>query len=83
MDYGFNKHKLSGGYSYPLKRGLLDLWLEKYELTKISVAYYWFSHKIDHIILRADYLGETHKGWAAAGLSSITVRAVRSENEKK
>jgi hypothetical protein len=83
MDYGFSKHKLPGGYSYPLKRSMLDLCLEKYELTKISFMYYSFHHRSDQIILQADYFGETHKGWAAAGLSSISVQAVPSEKRKE
>lgn len=81
-EYSFSKNKLPKGYSYPLKRGLLNKWLDEAELTKIACTYYCFNRKSDNLILRGDYFGEAHKGWAGAGLSSIWLWAVRSEDRK-
>jgi hypothetical protein len=80
-EYSFSKRKLPRGYSYPLKRGLLDELLDEAELTKIDTVHYCFDLKSDNLILRGNYSGEAHKGWAA-GLSSIWLWAVRSEERK-
>ena len=81
-EYSFSKDKLPRGYSYPLKRSLLDERLDEAELTKIQGVYYCFNRKSDNLILRGDYFGEARKGWAGAGLSSIWLWAVRSEERK-
>jgi hypothetical protein len=81
-EYSFSKDKLPRGYSYPLKRGLLDERLDEAELIKIAGVYYCFNLKSDNLVLRGDYFGEAHKGWAGAGLSSIWLWAVRSEERK-
>ncbi|MGH9939486.1 MAG: hypothetical protein ACREAM_24870, partial [Blastocatellia bacterium] len=81
-EYSFSKSKLPRGYSYPLKRGLLDEWLDEAELTKIANVHYCFNLKSDNFILQGDYFGEAHKSWAGAGLSSIWLWAVRSEERK-
>src|SRR5215510_4014268 len=81
-EYSFSKNKLPRGYSYPLKRGFLNERLDEAELTKIANVYYCFNLKSDNLVLRGDYFGEAHKGWAGAGLSSIWLWAVRSEERK-
>jgi hypothetical protein len=81
-EYSFSKNKIPRGYSYPLKRSLLDECLDEAELTKIAIVHYCFNLKSDNLILRGAYSGEAHKGWAGAGLSSIWLWAVRSEERK-
>jgi hypothetical protein len=81
-EYSFRKDELPRGYSYPLKRGLLDEWLDEAELTRIDSVSYRFNLKSDNLILQGNYFGEAHKGWVGAGLSSIWLWAVRSEERK-
>jgi hypothetical protein len=80
--YSFSKHKIPQDYSYPLKRSVLDTFLDDAGLTQIANVTYSFNLKSSNVILRGDYLGEAYKGWAYAGLSSIRLRAVPSENRK-
>ncbi|MFN7930212.1 MAG: hypothetical protein U0Y68_20265 [Blastocatellia bacterium] len=81
-EYSFSKDKIPKGYSYPLKRSVLDGQLDETNLTKIANVYYCFSHNSDDLILRGRYFGEAHKGWAGAGLSSIWLWAVPVQNRK-
>ena len=39
--------------------------------------YYWLRHK-SQIVMRAHFCGEGRRGWASAGLTSLTVYAVPS-----
>jgi hypothetical protein len=83
MEYGLSKRKLPKGYSYPLKRSVLDSFLESANLRKLdTVTYSFYAHR-DNIIIRADYFGEAHKGWAGVGLSSIVLQAVPSAERKE
>lgn len=77
LHYGFDKHKLPQGYSYPLGRTTLDAALLAHHIRQVHAVYYWLTRDQD-IVMRADYLGESNKGWFSAGYSSITVYAVRS-----
>lgn len=81
VDYGFDKHKLPQGYSYPLGRTALDAALLAHKIRQAHAVYYWLTRGQD-IVMRADYLGETNKGWFAAGRSSITAYAVRSATRR-
>lgn len=83
LEYSFSKNKIPIGYSYPLKRSVLDKLLNEAKLTKIGNVYYCFNLKSDDLILRGDYFGEAYKGWASVGLSSIWLWAVSSENRKE
>ncbi|MBS1793141.1 MAG: hypothetical protein JSS81_04770 [Acidobacteria bacterium] len=82
MDYGFDKHKLPKGMSYPLKRSALDAALKGNGISQVHVVYYWLRQS-GHNVMRADYLGESKKGWATAGQSSITLYAVPSDERKQ
>jgi hypothetical protein len=81
MEYGFDKQKLPRGFSYPLKRSILDAALTEAGITRVHCVYYWLGHSGD-IILRADYCGEANHAWAA-GQASITLCAVPSEERRE
>jgi len=81
LEYAFDKAKLPRGLSFPLKRGVLDAALMEAGLSKVQSVYYWQRQR-GHIVLRADYLGEGHRGWAGAGRSAITVYAVPSSERQ-
>ena len=83
MEYGFYKYKLPKGYSFPLKRSVLDEYLEAAKIEKVSQIYFSFHRNTDNIILRSDFFGEAHKGSAGAGFSSITLSAVTSDKRKE
>jgi hypothetical protein len=78
MDYPFSKHKLPKGFSFPLKRSVLDALLDASEITGLSGVSFIYSSQSREILLRASFFGEAHKGWAAAGLTSLTFYAVPS-----
>lgn len=80
MDYGFTKNKVPKGFSYPLKRSLLDKTFEEYEVSQIFVVYYSLRTGGD-IVIRADYQGEGKQNFAT-GKTSVTVYAVPSEERK-
>ena len=80
--YGFDKNRLPKGHSYPLKRSALDTALASANLSQIHWVYYLLRQK-GSTVLFADYCGESNKGWAAAGKSSITVYAVPSVERKE
>ncbi|MGL5805813.1 MAG: hypothetical protein ACRC11_10280, partial [Xenococcaceae cyanobacterium] len=63
-------------HSYPLKRSILDQYLNDAGLTKINSVNYYFNLKSSSIIIRGDYCGESRRGWLAAGFSSIYLWAV-------
>ncbi len=75
--YAFDKAKLPRGLSFPLKRSVLDAALLDAEISGIHCVYYWLRQR-GQIVLRSDFCGEGRRGWAAAGLASITVYAVPS-----
>jgi hypothetical protein len=79
--YHFDKAKLPRGMSFPLKRSALDAALAAAGVSKILCVYYW-RRQGGHNVLRADYCGEGHREMAAAGLASITVYAVPSEERQ-
>jgi len=78
MNYSFDKSKLPQGMSYPLKRNVLSAALEEFQIFQVHVVYFWIRQH-GNIVMRADYLGETNKGWFAAGKSSVTLYAVPSK----
>ena len=77
LDYAFDKAKLPKGLSFPLKRNVLDAALAEAGVAKIQCVYYWRRQR-GTCVLRANFCGEGRRGWAAAGLSSITLYAVPS-----
>lgn len=83
MVYAFDKHRLPRGFSFPLKRSILDSALTTAHITHVHCVYYWWRQAGD-IVLRADYCGEANRAWAA-GQTSITLYAVpaceRSETD--
>lgn len=82
MQYGFDRAKLPNGLSYPLRRSLLDQALETAGIARIHVVYYLL-RKAGSLVLSADYSGEKEmRGWAAAGMSAITVCAVPSDQRQ-
>lgn len=81
LEYGFDKAKLPRGLSFPLGRSVLDRALEQAGVTGVHCVYYWRRQSGD-VVLRAEYCGEGRKGWAAAGMSSVTVYAVPSAERK-
>ena len=74
MVYAFDKQRLPRGFSFPLKRSILDSALTTAHITRIHCVYYWLQQASD-IVLRADYCGEANRAWAA-GQASITLYAV-------
>ena len=78
MDYGFEKDRLPRGMSFPLKRSVLDAALSEGGVARILFVHYRLHRGADRI-LRAEFLSEEHRGFAGAGMSSITVHAVPSE----
>lgn len=81
-EYSFSKNKIPKGYSYPLKRSVLDGQINEASLTQIYNVYYCFNLNSEDLVLRGNYFGEAHKGWAGAGLSSIWLWAVPSNKRK-
>ena len=79
--YSFGKKdKLPKGMAYPLKRSVLDAALTMAALSKLQCVYYTRGRKGSDIVLRATYCGEGRIGWAGAGLASIWVHAVSSND---
>lgn len=81
FQYGFDKHRLPKGFSYPLGRTALDAALRGHNIRHVHAVYYWLTRDA-HRVMRADYCGESRTGWAAAGRSAITVYAVRSPDRR-
>jgi hypothetical protein len=81
LTYAFDKAKVPQGLSYPLKRSVLDAALLEAGVSGIRCVYYWLRQR-GHIVMRADFSGEGRRGWAAAGLASITVYAVPSSDRQ-
>jgi hypothetical protein len=81
LAYAFDKAKVPRGLSYPLKRCVLDAALREAGVSGIHCVYYWLRQR-GHIVMRADFCGEGRRGWAAAGLASITVYAVPSSDRQ-
>jgi hypothetical protein len=79
LAYAFDGARVPRGLSFPLKRSVLDAALLEAGISKIHCVYYWLRQR-GHIVMRADYCGEGRRGWAAAGLASITVYAVPSSD---
>jgi hypothetical protein len=77
LAYAFDKKKVPRGLSFPLKRSVLDAALLEAGVSRIHGVYYWLRHN-SQIVMRADFCGEGRRGWAAAGLTSLTVYAVPS-----
>lgn len=77
MEYPFHKFKIPKGYSYPLKRSVLDAWLETTGLTQLAgVSYVFFQHS-DNLVIRALFTGETIK-YRTAGTYQVWIYAVPS-----
>jgi hypothetical protein len=81
MNYSFDKSKLPQGMSFPLKRSVLDKALEEAGISQIHVVYYWLRQG-GNVVMRAEFCGESNKGWFAAGQSSVTLHAVPSGERK-
>jgi hypothetical protein len=78
-DYGFTRQKLPRGLSYPVKRSILDAMLSGRPIGRISHVYYR-RDAMQGVLLRSHFLGEdSHRGWMAAGASSLYIYAVASE----
>ena len=82
MDYSFDKSKLPQGMSYPLKRSVLDAALQAAGVSRIHAVYYWLRQS-GNVVMRAEYCGESNKGWFAVGQSSITLYAVPSDERRE
>jgi hypothetical protein len=82
VNYPFDKTKLPKGLSYPLKRSALDAALENAGVSQIHVVYFW-TRESGNVVMRAEFCGESKKGWFAAGQSSITLYAVPSIERKE
>ncbi len=82
LAYSFDKAKLPRGLSFPLRRSALDTVLLEAGVTGIHCVYHWVRQG-GEVLLRADFCGEGRRGWAAAGLTSITVYAVPSGERKQ
>lgn len=81
MDYEFHKRKLPKGFSYPIKRSVLDEILEKSETERIK----WITFSVDRrgdIIVWANFVGEAHKT-TSAGKIGLYVYAVPSDERKE
>lgn len=77
LAYGFSKAKIQRGWSFPLKRSVLDASLMAAGVSRIlSVTY--GQRQSGHVVMWANYCGEGRRGWAGAGLASIIVYAVPS-----
>jgi len=85
-EYGFDRHKLPKGRSFPLARSVLDDALASAAVRGISSVYFWKRRGgpgASRIVLRADYCGEGRVGWAGAGSTTITVYDVASTERKE
>lgn len=80
-DYHFDKAKLPRGMSFPLKRNVLDAVLTEVGVSRVHCVYYWLRQSGANV-LQADYCGEGRRDAAAAGLASITVYAVPSDERQ-
>jgi len=81
LQYSFSKLKIPRGWSYPLKRSLLDAWLVNPSINRIFHVFFNMRHT-GNIVMRADFMGEGH-GFppSSAGKSSLTVYAVPSQEK--
>ena len=82
MEYPFFKAKLPRGFSYPLKRSVLDSFLDEAHLTQLSGVSFQYSSDGRPFLLLASFFGEAHKGFAEAGLCSLTLYSVPSAQKK-
>ena len=83
MEYSFHKNKLPKGFSYPIKRSVLDEFLISAHLKQLVSVTYSFYNRSDDVITRVSFSGESHRGWSGVGQSSITIQAVPSEQRKE
>jgi hypothetical protein len=81
LQYSFSKSQIPHGFSYPLKRSLLDAGLVRSSISRIFHVFYKMRHG-GNIVMRADFMGEGH-GFPpfSAGQSSLTVYAVPSQEK--
>jgi hypothetical protein len=79
LQYSFSKAKIPRGFSYPLKRSLLDAGLVSSSITQVFHVFYTMRHS-GNIVMRADLLGEGH-GLASGGKVSVTLYSVPSREK--
>ena len=77
LAYSFIKDKLPRGFSFPLKRSVLDAALLEAGIAGVSCVFYRH-RKSGDIVMDADYHGEGWRGWPATRLSSVCVYSVPS-----
>src|SRR5436305_15301565 len=77
-EYTFSKETLPRGLSFPLKRSLLDAALTDAGVLKVHEVYY--SRRRRDLVLWAHHCSEGLRNWAGAGLSSIMIYAVPSQD---
>jgi hypothetical protein len=77
-EYAFSKAPIPRGMSFPLKRSVLDAALDAAGIERVATVYYALAQRGARIVVWSQYLGEAHRGFAAAGTSSVTLYAVPS-----
>ena len=75
VEYGFSKSPIPKSLSHPLKRSILDAALVEGGIQQLACVYFWVRQS-GTAVLRADFCGEHRRGWAGAGMSSLTIYAV-------
>jgi len=83
MQYALTKDRLPKGFSFPLKRSVLDGALRAAGLPNELHHVYYARPQQPGLMLRIDYCGEDRKGWFAAGKSSLWLFAVPSDKRKQ
>jgi hypothetical protein len=77
LDYQFSRHKVPRGFSYPMKRSLLDPAIAERGIKSIRSVVFFFSRSRESVVA-VNYTGEQNAGILQPGTFSFWIYAVRS-----
>jgi hypothetical protein len=82
MEYEFHKSKIPKDFSYPIKRNILEGFLENSETNRIKWVSFNFGSQKTNIVVWANFIGEAHTA-GSAGNIGLYVYAVPSDERKQ
>jgi hypothetical protein len=77
LDYHFSRHKVPRGFSYPMKRSLLDPAIAERGIKSIRSVVFYFSRSRESVVA-VNYTGEQNDKILQPGSFSFWIYAVRS-----
>jgi hypothetical protein len=82
LGYQFSRHKVPRGFSYPMKRGVLDAAIAARGLQSVASVVFYF-RRAPESIFTVTYTGEQNDGILKPGTFSIWIYAVPSSERSK